>query len=94
VDKAEIFTELTLRNAVRREAKLPPLNVRIEFDHAVEVTAWREACVKHADDIARVVALTLHNRSAVNGWSDLRPLNVSSQCWRNVVFIHPHRDIR
>ena len=54
MDKAEIFTELTLRNAVRREAKLPLLDMRVEFDHAVEVAAWREACVKHADDIARI----------------------------------------
>jgi hypothetical protein len=54
VDKAEIFTELTLRNAVRREAKLPLLDIRVEFDHAVEVTAWREACVKYADDISRI----------------------------------------
>ena len=54
MDKAEIFTELTLRNAVRREAKLPLLDMRVEFDHAVEVTAWREALVKHADDIARI----------------------------------------
>jgi hypothetical protein len=54
MDKSEIFTELTRRNAVRREAKLPLLDMRVEFDHAVEVTAWREACVKHADDIARI----------------------------------------
>jgi hypothetical protein len=54
VDKAEIFTELTLRNAVRREAKLPLLDMRVEFDHTVAVTSWREACVKHADDIARI----------------------------------------
>ena len=37
MDKAKIFTELTLRNAVRREAKLPLLDMRVEFDHAVEV---------------------------------------------------------
>jgi len=30
------------------------LNLRAEFVHAVEVAAWREACVKHADDMARI----------------------------------------
>ena len=54
VDRAAIFTELTRRNAVRREAKLPLLDMRAEFDHAVEVAAWREACEKHADDMARI----------------------------------------
>ena len=54
VDKAAIFAELTQRNALRREAKLPLLNLRAEFVHAVEVAAWREACQKHTDDIARI----------------------------------------
>ncbi len=54
VDLAAIFTELTRRNAARREAKLPLLDMRAEFDHAVEVATWREACEKHADDMARI----------------------------------------
>jgi hypothetical protein len=54
VDKAAIFTELTRRNAVRREANLPLLDIHAEFVHAVEVAAWREASVKHADDMARI----------------------------------------
>ena len=39
---------------VRREAKLPLLDIRAEFVHAVEVAAWWEACVKHAGDMARI----------------------------------------
>ena len=54
VDKAAIFTDLTRRNALRREAKLPLLDVQAEFVHAVEVATWREACKEHADDIARI----------------------------------------
>ena len=54
VDRAAIFTALTRRNAVRREAKLPLLDIHSEFAHAVEVAEWREACVKHAEDMARI----------------------------------------
>jgi hypothetical protein len=54
VDMVAIFTELTRRNAVRPEARLPLLDMRAEFVHAVEVAAWREACVKHADDMTRI----------------------------------------
>jgi hypothetical protein len=95
---------LAKRNAVRREAKLPLLNLRAEFDREVEVAAWRDARVKHADDMARIehdVLVELRARrgadfpqSAVGQWLVRFELNVSSQCWRNVVFIHPHRDIR
>ena len=28
--------------------------MRAEFDHAVEVATWREACERHADDMARI----------------------------------------
>lgn len=54
VDRAAIFAELTKRNAVRREAKLPLLDIRSEFIHAVGVATWREACEKHAVDMARI----------------------------------------
>ena len=35
VDKAGIFTDSTRRNALRREAKLPLLDIQAEFVHAV-----------------------------------------------------------
>ena len=54
VDKAGIFTDLTRRNALRREAKLPLLDIQAEFVHAVEVATWREAREEHAGDIARI----------------------------------------
>jgi hypothetical protein len=54
VDRAEIFSDLTKRNAIRRAAKLPPIDVRAEFDHAVAVAEWREACNRHVADIRRI----------------------------------------
>jgi hypothetical protein len=53
IDKVAIFTELTRRNALRREAKLPLLDLRLEFTHAVEVATWREAREQHAREITR-----------------------------------------
>ena len=54
VDRAAIFSELTKRNAIRREARLPLLDIHAEFVHAVELAIWKEACEEHADDIARI----------------------------------------
>jgi hypothetical protein len=48
IDKAAIFTELTRRNAVRRRAQLPLLDMRDEFNRAVEFTYWNAVCDEHA----------------------------------------------
>jgi hypothetical protein len=42
MDRAAIFTELTERNALRREAGLPLIDMRREFDRAVALERWRE----------------------------------------------------
>src|SRR3954463_2061128 len=52
MDKAAIFAEVLRRNALRREAQLPALDVAAEYEHAVAVAAWaefREVCDKHDD---------------------------------------------
>jgi hypothetical protein len=54
MDKAAIFTELTRRNALRREAGLPLLDVRQEFDHGVAKARWEEyqvVCDAHAEGV-------------------------------------------
>jgi hypothetical protein len=59
MDKAAIFTEITRRNALRREAGLPLLDVHQEFAHGVAVARWREyqaACDAHADLRAAIEA--------------------------------------
>ena len=40
-DRAQIFTELTKRNALRREAGLPLLNLREELEYQVTLDLWR-----------------------------------------------------
>jgi hypothetical protein len=54
VDKAAIFAELARRNAVRRDAKLPLLDLRAEFKHAVSVALWHEGCERFRDDMQRI----------------------------------------
>jgi DNA-binding IclR family transcriptional regulator len=56
VDKAAIFAELTERNALRREAKLPLLDLRDEYEHAVSLALWDEAWEQHADELDRIRA--------------------------------------
>lgn len=41
MSKAELFTEATKRNALRREAGLPPLNIREEMQKAQDVLDWK-----------------------------------------------------
>ena len=47
VDRAGIFAELCRRNALRREAHLPRLNIRAEYEHLVNVAKWRHICQEH-----------------------------------------------
>jgi hypothetical protein len=56
VDRAAIFAELTKRNAVRREAKLPLLDLHDEFEYAVSLALWDEAWEQHADELRRIRA--------------------------------------
>ena len=52
-----IFTELTRRNAVRRQ--LPLLDMGDEFDRAVEFTHWKAVCDEHADQVRSEVIAEL-----------------------------------
>lgn len=54
VDKAAIFADLTKRNAVRRDAKLPLLDLRTEFERAVSLALWKEACERFDGEIPRI----------------------------------------
>jgi hypothetical protein len=59
IDKAAIFTELTRRNAIRRQAQLPLLDMRDEFDRAVEYARWKVVCEEHGDRVRREVITEL-----------------------------------
>ncbi len=59
MDNGAIFTELTRRNALRREAGLPLLDLRAEFAHAVAWARWLEyeaVCEAHKDLFAAIQA--------------------------------------
>lgn len=47
VNRAAIFTELCRRNALRREAQLPRLDLRAEYERLVAVETWRLICEAH-----------------------------------------------
>lgn len=50
MDKAALFTQITRRNELRREAHLPLLDVRTELDHAAQLAATQEYddfCAQH-----------------------------------------------
>jgi hypothetical protein len=52
MDRAAIFKEITWRNALRREAQLPLLDVTAEYRHAVaqaERAEFRAICDRHRD---------------------------------------------
>jgi hypothetical protein len=56
VDKAALFSAVLERNAFRRAALLPPLDVGLEFRRAVAEAAWQEyerRCSAEAEALAR-----------------------------------------
>src|SRR3978361_711781 len=70
MDTGEIFTTLTQRNALRRQAKLPLLDIRAEYDHQVGLAAVRDyqaACERFADEGARIREQVLADFRALHG---------------------------
>ena len=66
MDRAEIFRQVTLRNALRRTAQMPLLDVRKEYDRAVTIAAMREYDEirrRYQADEARILAVV---------WSEYR----------------------
>lgn len=56
-DRGAIFSDLLRRQALRREAQLPLLNVRAEYERAVEQARWRAHVATYGDAIrAQVLA--------------------------------------
>jgi hypothetical protein len=52
MDRAAIFAEVLRRNTLRREARLPALNVTEEYQFAVALATWKEfeaICDQHRD---------------------------------------------
>ncbi len=57
VDRAAVLNSILQRQALRREARLPPLNIRTEYDRAVEQALWRAHFEEHGETVrAQVLA--------------------------------------
>lgn len=54
--RAAIFTDILARNALRREARLPLLDVRTTFDREVKYAEWVAHVVEH-EEAARAEVL-------------------------------------
>jgi hypothetical protein len=70
MDRAAIFTELTQRNALRRQAKLPLLDLHVEMTLAVEIEAHRaytEQCQTYDDDRQNIMADVLSELRMTRG---------------------------
>lgn len=70
MDKAAIFTTLTQRNALRKQAKLPLLDLTSEYHNGVALAAWQAcqaACDRFAGARARIRDQVLADFRAVHG---------------------------
>lgn len=73
MSKADLFLQTTKRNALRREAGLPLLNVRDEIEKAQNALDWKnfaEICAQHKPVRDRIAA-RMKAEFAVNGFDCL-----------------------
>lgn len=68
VDRAEYFTLICRRNALRREAGLPLLDVRREVEHMASVAYWRAIYADHYASVEEEVLAELRARNP--DWGD------------------------
>lgn len=62
-DRGAIFSNILRRQALRREAQLPPLNIRGEYERAVEQARWRAHVETHGEAVRAQVLAELRARS-------------------------------
>lgn len=51
IDECAIFLGICNRNSLRREARLPLLDVRVTFEREVRQARWREHVARHHDAV-------------------------------------------
>lgn len=57
IDRAAIFSTILRRQALRREAQLPLLDIRAEYERAVEQALWQAHVEEHGETVrAEVLA--------------------------------------
>ena len=62
VDRAAIFSSILARNALRRGAQLPQLDVRATFEREVEHALWIEHVERHHAEVRAQVLDDLRQR--------------------------------
>lgn len=67
MNHAAIFTTILRRNALRREARLPPLDVRAEYQQEVATAYQREIYEQHYDVVRTEVVERLREERGP-GW--------------------------
>lgn len=64
-DRAAIFADILTRNALRREARLPLLNVRATFEREVNRALWIEHVHEHLETVrAEVLRIEREKRGS------------------------------
>jgi|GEM_PF-6705083 hypothetical protein len=66
MDHAAILTEILRRNALRRDTRLPPLDVRAEYQQAVATAHWREVRDRHYETVREEVVQRLRQERGPN----------------------------
>ncbi|AWI89814.1 hypothetical protein C0214_17030 [Methylobacterium sp. DM1] len=61
-DRSAILSGLLQRQALRREAHLPLLNIRAEYEQAVEHARWRAHVEEHSEAVRAQVLAELRSR--------------------------------
>lgn len=61
-DRVQLFADLTRRNAVRRQAQLPLLNIPAEYARAIELFRWKAICKHHRERVQGQVIAELARR--------------------------------
>ncbi|WHQ70099.1 hypothetical protein [Methylorubrum extorquens] len=62
-DRGAILSHILRRQALRREAQLPALNVRAEYERAVEQARWRAHVEKYGEAIRAQVLTELRAKN-------------------------------
>lgn len=80
IDRAAILTTIWDRQALRREARLPLLDIKAEYERAVEQALWSAHVRKHYAALKKEVLAELQARhgpqfgGSVGGWWAVRLL--------------------
>lgn len=55
IDRGQIFSAILARQALRREAHLPLLDIGREYRTTVDRALWRQHCEKHLDRVQKEI---------------------------------------